>query len=74
MKTYTDTWPTGVGIPIDATPHINREHVDGPVICFTDGQMHWLTPWERLMLWLGLTNAFKIERKRRPVMLAMLGL
>lgn len=53
-------WEAGHG------PSINRHHIDGPVLFFSDGQMHWLTLWERLQLALGRTDATKLEAKHRP--------
>lgn len=48
--------------PRDARPSI-RSHVDGPLLRMRDGQLHWLTPWERLLFWLGRTDAETLERK-----------
>lgn len=48
-----------------ARPHIRR-NIDGPLLVFRDGQMHWLTWRERMACWLGLTDADRLEKKRRP--------
>ena len=48
------------------SPSIQANHIDGPLLHFSDGQLHWLTPWERILFALGLTDAEKLERKRRP--------
>jgi len=45
---------------------------DGPLLTFSDGQMHWLTPWERILLALGLTDAEGLQRKRRPILTQIL--
>lgn len=66
MRTYTDIPPTGVSFYLGNQPHIVAKHIDGPMLIFRDGQLHWLTSWERILFALGLTNAEKIERKRRP--------
>ncbi len=66
MKTYVDRIPEGHGFPISARPSIKRNHIDGPLLTFRDGQMHWLTTWERILLALGATDAEKLERKHRP--------
>jgi hypothetical protein len=66
MRTYSDTGHPGVGFPIDSRPSIQPNHIDGPLLTFRDGQMHWLTPWERVLFALGMTDAEKLERKRRP--------
>lgn len=50
----------------DARPEINRKHIDGPLLYMRNGEMHWLTPWERLLLWLGKTDALLLEKKHRP--------
>ncbi len=47
-------------------PHINARHADGPLLCFSDGQLHWLTLWERVQFAFGWTDAEKLEKKRRP--------
>jgi hypothetical protein len=56
----------GVGWPSDSEPHVKWKHIDGPLLVYSDGQMHWLTLWERLCCWLGKADAFSIEKKRRP--------
>lgn len=66
MKTYTDDPAPECAFQVTSRPRIIRHHVDGPVITFRDGQMHWLTMWERILVMLGLTDAIEIERKRRP--------
>lgn len=66
MKTYSDVIPAGVSFAISSRPHINRRHIDGPLLSFRDGQLHWLTLWERLLLVLGFTDAERLELKLRP--------
>lgn len=56
----------GVGYPSGSRPSINWHHIDGPLLYYSDGQMHWLTLWERLRCWFGRDNADSIERRRRP--------
>ena len=51
---------------IPRPPRINREHIDGPLLTFSDGRMHWLTWRERLSLWMGKTDAWRLQRKYRP--------
>jgi hypothetical protein len=65
MRTYTDS-PFPFDFPVGARPSIRSHHVDGPLLVFRDGQVHWLTWWERLMLRFGATDADAIERRRRP--------
>lgn len=44
-------------------PWIQMNHVDGPLLCMPDGSLHWLTLWERLLLWLDLTSAKALADK-----------
>ena len=66
MKTYWDDPPLGVSFPRDARPSIRPNHIDGPLLVFRDGQMHWLTLWERFLFHFGWIDAEKLESKRRP--------
>ncbi len=66
MRTYSDHLSSGVSFPAEAKPCILVNHIDGPLLIFRDGQMHWLTLWERFQFWLGFTDAEKLEKKRRP--------
>lgn len=52
--------------PNNARPMLNMRHVDGPVLFFRDGQMHWLTLRERLRVRLGWDDATSLERRLRP--------
>lgn len=47
-------------------PVIVPNHVDGPYVVFSDGQMHWLTISERIRLILGYITAEDLQRKYRP--------
>lgn len=47
-------------------PTIIAGHIDGPLLVYSDGQMHWLTLWERLKVALAFENADDIQRRRRP--------
>lgn len=47
-------------------PYIQRDHIDGPKITYSDGQMHWLTWPERIAFVFGWTDEWAIQRKRRP--------
>lgn len=80
MKGYSDTplrwsgerdgWVTneiGISWPSPLPkPRINAKHIDGPVLFFSDGQMHWLTVVERVMVRLGIHNAESLQVKHRP--------
>lgn len=55
-----------VGYHKDARPSINAKHIDGPLLYLRNGELHWLTPWERFMFWIGRTDAETLEKKHRP--------
>lgn len=52
--------------PASARPSIQGKHIDGPMIVFRNGEVEWLTMWERLLFALGWTDAEKLEQKHRP--------
>ena len=52
-----------ISYPNDARPHIQVNHIDGPMLTMRDGRIHWLSLWERLLLVLRRTDAYKLERK-----------
>ena len=47
----------------DSKPHIQWNHIDGPLLCCRDGTPHWLTKLERLWLKMGLTNITQLDEK-----------
>jgi len=51
------------GYPNDARPHINANHIDGPMLVLRDGRVKWLSWGDRLLLWIKKTDAEKLERK-----------
>ncbi len=59
------TWGT-VGYPSNSRPLLNMKHIDGPLLTFRDGQLHWLTWKERVLVWFKREDAFSLERKLRP--------
>ena len=60
------TYRNGIGYPNDARPYIKAKHIDGPLLVYLDGQMHWLTIKERFRFWMGWETAESLEAKRRP--------
>lgn len=72
MMDYSDAWPnTGdLRIAIDPVPppSINFNHIDGPYIHFSDGQIHFLTIWERFLVWIVIHDAASLQRKLRPML------
>lgn len=77
MQTYTDCTYAEMAargvLPGYRSPHINTTHIDGPLLIFSDGQCHWLTFRERILLWLGWTDAFTRQRALRPRMVKEFG-
>jgi hypothetical protein len=61
MLDYTDDSP----VSSKARPFI-MQHREGPMLVFSDDQLHWLTTWERILFWFGLTDADRLQSKRRP--------
>ena len=47
----------------NAQPHIQWNHVDGPLLVMSDGAMHWLTWLERLCVLIGWHDTHTLERK-----------
>lgn len=52
--------------PADNMPDINFNHIDGPLLTMRNGELHWLTLWERIQCALGRTDPLKLEQKYRP--------
>ena len=42
-------------------PFIQWNHIDGPLLVRSDGRLHWLTWGERFRVWLGLTDAKRLD-------------
>lgn len=55
-----------IGWPANARPSITPNHIDGPLLVLRNGELHWLTIWERLLFGLKLADAYSLERKHRP--------
>ena len=66
MRSFIDIVPSDISFDVFQKPWINANHIDGPCLFFSDGQMHWLTLWERILYKWGKTNAEKLQRKLRP--------
>lgn len=56
----------GVGYPAGNEPWIMWHHIDGPLLHFRNGELHWMTMWERMLCWLGQADALSLERKHLP--------
>lgn len=67
VQDYIDTG-SGVAVPFipDAKPQIRWKHIDGPMLVLRNATLHWLTWRERFRCWLGLDDAFSLERKHAP--------
>lgn len=77
MRTFTDSTiaeaqARGVAYKEYRPPSINEHHIDGPLLYFSDGQLHWLTFWERVLFRLDLTDAMELQQKLRPRLTAEL--
>lgn len=59
-----------IGWPANSEPRI-QANVDGPLLVMRNGELHWLTWRERLALFLGTTDAARLERKYRPQLAIM---
>ena len=66
MKTFSDGPADGVSFPIESRPSIQWRHVDGPLLCFSDGQMHWLSWRERIRVCLGMEDEHTLQSALRP--------
>lgn len=60
---YQRSGASWIGVPRGSEPSINWRHIDGPLLYRRDGQLHWLTLWERLRCWLGYDDANSLDRK-----------
>lgn len=53
----------GVSYQKGARPHIQMDHIDGPLLHKRNGTLHWLTLWERYLVWVGWEDEYSLERK-----------
>lgn len=53
--------PSGISYPDTSRPNITPNHIDGPLLVMRDGRCHWLTRWERVLLFFGQTDAQTLE-------------
>jgi hypothetical protein len=44
-------------------PHLQLNHIDGPLLIRPDGCIHWLTFRERIALFFGFLDAASLEAK-----------
>lgn len=42
-------------------PHIQWDHVDGPLLHTSTFSFVWLTWWDRLLLWIKLSSLYKLD-------------
>lgn len=55
-----------IGYPADFRPaEVNWRHIDGPLLHLTNGQIHWLTRWERIQLFFGWTDIHELDIKHQ---------
>jgi hypothetical protein len=55
----------GMGSPMEAQPSINWNHIDGPLLYCSDGQLHWLTWRDRIRLHWKWADIHDIDFERR---------
>jgi hypothetical protein len=73
MKTYSDQLELPIQFPTSNGPSINWKHIDGPLLYFSDGQLHWLTLGQRIRCHLGMETAESLEHYLRPNLMQVLG-
>lgn len=52
------TYPANASLP-----YINMRHIDGPFIYMRNGNIKWLSIWDRVLLFFGFTDKYKLEDK-----------
>lgn len=61
---YRKTAGGFVGYPATFQPAtINWKHIDGPLMHLSNGQLHWLTYWERIQLLFGSIDIHELDMK-----------
>lgn len=63
MSRISKISPVGLEYPFGTQPHLQMDHIDGPLLRLRDGRLHWLTLLERVLLAIGYHDAYSIERK-----------
>jgi hypothetical protein len=62
--TYQKSPGGWIGYPTDFQPaRINWKHIDGPLMYLSNGQLHWLTLWERVQLFFGQVDIHDLDMK-----------
>ena len=54
-----------ISCPEDSTPHIQWDHIDGPLLHCTDGSIHWLTLLEKMYMRIGILTIEELDLKYR---------
>lgn len=57
-----------IGWQKSARPHIQWNHIDGPMLSMRTGEVHWLTLWERIQLRFGWTGIHALEYKHSDLL------
>ncbi len=73
MRTFSDSFDLPFKFPMSNRPGIVWKHIDGPLLYFSDGQLHWLSLAERFRCWMGWETAESLEHKLRPNLMKLLG-
>jgi hypothetical protein len=74
MRDFSDGPFRGHSFQLTNRPNIQWNHIDGPLLHFSDGQLHWLTWRERMMCMIGTDDAESLQRKLRPRLTAIMGM
>lgn len=59
---------TMIGWHESAMPHIQWNHIDGPLLHMRTGEIHWLTWRERFALFFRQTNVYVLELKHSELL------
>jgi len=55
------------GVTVEAAYPEILKNINGPVIHLTDASLHWLTLWERVLLYFKFTDVEKLDTKYTSV-------
>lgn len=58
-----------IGWHESAMPHIQWNHIDGPLLHMRTGELHWLTVSERVAFFFKQTDAIELERKHSTLLI-----
>lgn len=62
---YGKSGSSWIGYPASIKPVVIWGHIDGPLLYMSNGELHWLTFFERMQLRLRWMTIEAIDRRRR---------